>query len=65
MNQNDIKRVYVSFSCILSWMLSSIKLMTPEEAEAVEDSWDEIFFWLAESRDALKPHVDEARGRAK
>jgi len=65
MKPEELRRVYLAFSCLLSWMITPCKLMTRDEAEAVEDSWDEIFDWLSATRDMLKPHVDEARGSAK
>jgi len=63
MNIARQKWVIENFAIIIGWMLARSRLMTREEAERLEVAWDEIFDWLADSRDELKPHVEEARGR--
>lgn len=36
-----------------------------EAAESLELAWDQVFEYLEELRDEVKPHVDEAQARAK
>jgi len=63
MNVHRQKDVIEHFAVVIGWLLARNRLMTRDEAERLEFAWEEIFEWLADSRDELKPHVDEARGR--